>query len=97
MALFGLNPAMTTPEERQATMAACDIHELFHTLRQLWDHTAELSAIGLERVDLASALLEFARDGEVHFCAETFRHCGPCTCGFAPRTEPGSPRPSGRR
>lgn len=99
MALFGLNRAMTTPKERLAALAACDIYELFRNLRKLWDHTPELSTIGLgfgiatgevtigrfgweelsefsaigERVDLASGLQGSSRDGEVHFCGETFR------------------------
>ena len=99
MALFGLNREMTTPKERLAALAACDIYELVRNLRKLWDHTPELAGVGLgfgiatgevtigrfgweelsefsaigERVDLASGLQECSRDGEVHFCAETFR------------------------
>jgi class 3 adenylate cyclase len=99
MALFGLNPAVTTAKEQLAALAACEIYELFRNLRKLWDHTPELATIGLgfgiatgevtigrfgweelsefsaigERVDLASALQDCSRDGEVHFCPETFR------------------------
>ncbi|HEX4417517.1 MAG TPA: adenylate/guanylate cyclase domain-containing protein [Kofleriaceae bacterium] len=99
MALFGLSREMTTPKERLAALAACDIYELVRNLRKRWDHTPELASVSLgfgiatgevtigrfgweelsefsaigERVDLASGLLQRSRDGEVHFCAETFR------------------------
>jgi len=99
LALFGLNKAVTTPKERLAAMAACDIYELFRNLRKLWDHTPELASIGLgfgiatgevtvgrfgwgelsefsaigERVNLAALLQGSSRDGEIHFCPDTYR------------------------
>ena len=47
MMLFGLSAAGAITKERLAAQAACEIYELFRYLRSQWDHTPEVSSMGL--------------------------------------------------